>query len=356
MRMYGKKAIRDKTTAALRVKEESRDAILWDITPAQRVCRIKIQGSNKLIICRYPDNAYETPPWMKPGQAVKVQHTRGARHRYEIVGPGQTIPTPVAGGGSVEIPARSDGILTGMAIRAYNDNPVMFVYIAAGTYIISGGVYSTSDITMEAASALTMEADSQITMGQYVVAIPAAPSTGYVRYDLLVVGTNGVVDVVSGTAVTSNPVIPSTPANHVVIGTILMRGDTAGITSDMINKAWETPKLVSIASDQTDFITMDWLDTYVEFTITMYDQNAVAITGNHTINLSFDSGNGSFTSDPADTTYSMSTAGSAITVKYYRFNEVTDVSPVIRVVHDNNYNLISLVPIVLFDSSGDPMV
>jgi hypothetical protein len=64
--------------------------------------------------------------------------------------------------------------------------------------------------------------------------------TGEYRYDLLVIGIDSVIDVIKGVEVLTNPVMPSTPASHLVIGWVLLEHDVVNITQYWINKVWGT--------------------------------------------------------------------------------------------------------------------
>lgn len=359
MRLYAKRLIRDKINATVRKKEETRDAILWDVLEDSRLCRVKIQGSDTLVYAHYPDNYSSIPAWLKTGNSVRVQHVRGSRNRFEVVGPGQTIPTVMPGGSAPSPPTQADCVLSGLKINSYETDPIMAVHVADGTFIINGTVFnSQSSIYMDAASLLEMSALNMMTMGQQVIVIPAAPSTNLVRYDMLVIGANGVIDLVSGTAVnkyTTIPTLPIVPTDHVRIGWIIVTDTTTGIKAWQINKIWELPIVTAIKIDQTTPYTMTWTTTSLDIDIEVYDQYDELFSANHIINLSFDTGNGSFSGTEALTTYTLNFTNSEETFTYYRDGLVTDESPMIRAVHDDNNAIIALVQVMLEDSAGDYM-
>ena len=79
MRTYGKRLLRGAADKAVKQASESRDAVLWDILLNERVCRCKIQGSSEFVIARFPQNWASVPEWAKPGQAVRIVFSDGAK-------------------------------------------------------------------------------------------------------------------------------------------------------------------------------------------------------------------------------------------------------------------------------------
>ena len=188
--------------------------------------------------------------------------------------------------------------------------------------------------------------------------LPAAPSANLVRYDMLVIGADGVIDLVSGSAVnkyTTVPALPAVPASHVRIGWVIVTDTTTGIKAWQINTLWELPIVTAIKIDQSIPYTMTWTTTSLAIDIEVYDQYDELFSANHTINLSFDTGNGSFSSTEALATYTLNFTGSDETFTYYRDGLVTDESPLIRAVHDDNNLIVALVQVMLEDSAGDYM-
>ncbi len=265
MRAYKKRILKDAFERQISRRVETRDAILWDILPEQHVCRIKIQGSDELITARYNQNWENTPSWMKPGNAVRVVHRGGIRGHIEITGHGQNIPTAIAGG-TMTPPGTTpvDAILTGM--QALADSPAsMLVYITAGTYRISGTTYTLAAgdlFVMAADSELLMSATSPYVMGEgYAgsVEIDAAPAAGQFRIDLIVIGIDGVIDYVKGTAATE-PTQPDTPSGHLLIATVLVAGGATSITQNYINRAYVDP-VASYLVMEIDDDELEWDET-----------------------------------------------------------------------------------------------
>jgi len=89
------------------------DAIIYDVTPSTRTCRVKIQGSDVAIVCDYPEGREQSPFYLKPGQAVRIQRKGGIRGRMEVIGIGQTIPTGIT---YPTIATPPDAVLTGLEV------------------------------------------------------------------------------------------------------------------------------------------------------------------------------------------------------------------------------------------------
>lgn len=256
MRGYLKRYLRNRVDAATSRKTETRDAILWDVLPNQRRCRVKIQGSEQLIMARYPENWEQTPAWLKPGNAVRIVHRGGIRGYVEIIGHGMNIPTPLAGGTAHPGADLPDVVLTGMEVNVAmigstddDGNAIeigtMQIIIEDGTYRIDSVIYSVSNVS----APMIMAADSEHIMGEIlamasdVVLLTVNPVTtaGYYRYDLVVAGTDGIVEIYEG-AEGLEPVMPDTPAEHLLLCFILVVSDMDEVRPFHINRYWEEPE------------------------------------------------------------------------------------------------------------------
>ncbi|MDD2778501.1 MAG: hypothetical protein PHI16_06405, partial [Methanocellales archaeon] len=210
---------------------------------AQRICRVKIQGSDELITARFGQNWEQTPQWLKPGNAVRIVHRGGIRGYIEVVGHGQSIPMAVPGG-SVTPPSvtPSDAIISGLQIISTTPAS-MAVFVQDGIFRISNVVYSLAGVgvLMEAGSLLLMGTNVSMGTGYAsIIQIAAAPAAGQFRIDLIVIGADSVVDYVQGAAATT-PIQPDTPSGHLLLGTILVPGGVTAIPQNYINKAFTTP-------------------------------------------------------------------------------------------------------------------
>lgn len=215
MRLYGKRIIRNTMRRETERRIETRDAILWDVLPDQRLCRVKISGTDKLIAAYYPENWEKTPFWLKPGNAVRVAHTSGVRGKIEIVGHGQLVP---AEAGFPSVPSGQDAILEGCFVVQPPNAPNCGVILATvGTYRISGTEYELEAIRMSAGTVLRLGMGGALGNIAAAKTIAADPPENNFRYDILVVGADGAVDYIQGTNFTDTPVMPSVPGGHLLL-------------------------------------------------------------------------------------------------------------------------------------------
>lgn len=250
MRLYGKRFTKTALRRHARATAETRDAILWDLVEADRICRIKIQGSDELIIAHYPRNWSKKPHWLKEGNAVRVRHRTGIRGYTEVIGDGRALPTAVPGGTARPSPSMGgDAILSGCQVRETSPE-TMAVTVSSGYYRISGTIYAllgtdADYVTMNTPAEMTMGADYYMGVGIGAIDIDPADST-YFRYDILVVGTDGTIDYIAGTPA-STPEIPGTPANHVRINWILVPPNATEIDNTNIGALYTEPEPVALS-------------------------------------------------------------------------------------------------------------
>lgn len=95
MRAYGRRYLRNLSRRISEARSIEIAAIVYDVSPSTRTCRVKIQGSDTAIVCTY-NEGYQSPPIeLKAGQAVRLEREGGIRGRMRVVGLGQVIPTGV---------------------------------------------------------------------------------------------------------------------------------------------------------------------------------------------------------------------------------------------------------------------
>jgi hypothetical protein len=250
MRLYGGRKIHGAARRQVDARRELRDAIVYSVDSTIRYAMVKIQGTDTQIKAHYPENWEQTPAYLKPGNAVRITHPGGNRGRIEIAGYGFLIPTAVPGG-SVTPPAAvpDDAILTGMVLQSYATDPGWSAWVTTGTYRIDGVTYTFGAVAMGDADML-MDRDD-ITMGVAggsggSVTFDAADSSHY-RYDLVVIGTDGVLDVVKGANTSGVPVMPGTPADHVLIGWVLFYPNMTEIAAPWLYGTYTAPAIKSIS-------------------------------------------------------------------------------------------------------------
>lgn len=236
---------------------ETRDGILWNVDHTERYARVKIQGSgNTFVVARFPENWEKTPNWLKPGNSVRIIHRGGNRHKIELTGHGQTVPTFYDG--SATAPPKTVGanaVVEGLKVFATNPAS-MRLNITAGIWRFEGVDYSNvvGDYTMHEESEVTMSETSEFTMmeSSYVdtVTIETAPDTGYWRYDAIVIRIDGIIDVIKGTPfnVLDGQQVddlsflhPATPDYHIRIALVLVPGGATSIVQANVNSTWYLP-------------------------------------------------------------------------------------------------------------------
>jgi hypothetical protein len=364
MRNYGKRFLKNYLQSKISGASETRDAILYDVLPAQRLCRVKIQGTTEKIVAHYPENWEQTPFWLKPGNAVRITHAKGIRGRIELVSHGQTVPTPQPDDTEPQFPARAtsaDAILTGCKVRSVPNNPRMAVQVTIGTYRIGGVEYTLGPIKMLYGDDFVMGDGGRMSEVAGSLAINAAPSSGYYRYDLISVGIDGVIHYTAGTAATSDPVKPTPAANHLALKYILVPSGTTQILPSNLGKQWTAPfsTHVTVVPADTD---LAWGELTTTVRVSVVDQygNLLASTGSGWyITLEIVNGNGTLHSDETgdSTTIVHQHLGAA---SYYDFiytrnGTVDDVSPLLKASLGVGTSRYAFASITLRDSDGDPM-
>ena len=344
MRFYGKKILKKSMSAQAESRVESRDAIVWDILPDDRVCRVKVQGSNTYIIAHYPENWEQTPFWLKPRNAVRIAHRGGVRGRVEVVGHGRTIPTPVGGSTFPDIPILPDLAISGCSVVPCPDTQQMVVLVTTGQFQIAGITYTLDAIAMSESAIYQMNMGGKMDEIAGAIAITAAPGIGYYRTDIIYVGTDSVLHYFAGTPylASATEVIPSVPADHLLLGTVFVPSGTVQITSANVNgqPTAPIPAQISVVVADDD---LEWTDfPTTNITVTVRDQYGQALNGIYpgwALTLSFAQseglpiGNGVLHSaESGDSTVSVTghtSSGSYYIFTYTRNQTVDDKSPVL---------------------------
>jgi hypothetical protein len=268
-RLYGKKMARRRIDNRVRSRIEERDAIIWEIDESREIVNLKIQGSDTLIKAHYHQVIHTFPGYLKVGAAVNIRFRRGNRGFVDVIGSGRAIPSPVDASGPMPPVTLANMILSGLIVTA-TDPPSMAVSVSDGVFRINNKIYvfsGTDDFVyiMNEPAPLVMGFDPVIMGPQYyTIAMPPAPTTpGYGRYDIIVIGTDSVLDVISGTAVnlsTTAPEFPTIPPNHILVDWVfIMYGDTV-ITQSMIGQKYSQPN----AESWTVVLSGGWVGAYAQ--------------------------------------------------------------------------------------------
>lgn len=246
MRYYGGKKIRSRIRQMQDERIETRDGILYDVDYSARLARVLIQGSDKYVYARWPENWEKTPVWLKPGNCVRITHPAGNKGRIELAGHGLLLPTTSSGGDiTPPVAPAGDGILSGAAVTPTLPTPTMAVLVATGTIRIDGVTYTlNSGIRM--GSGMVMGTAFRMGSFSSILTIDAASATLF-RYDLIVAGTDGQAEVVKGTEAASNPTMPATPADHVKLQHVLVHPGMTEVEASDIG-AYYTDPVASVLS------------------------------------------------------------------------------------------------------------
>lgn len=114
-RTFRRRFFQTQASRAAKNRSIEMDAILYSVSETLRRCTVKIQGSDTTIVCDYPEGYQQTPFYLKPGQAVRIQRKGGIRGRMEVIGIGQTIPTGITYPG---ITTSVDAVISGCQVVA----------------------------------------------------------------------------------------------------------------------------------------------------------------------------------------------------------------------------------------------
>jgi len=375
VKLYNRNIMRKRVRDMKRWSVVDRDAVIWSVDTGNFYCLVKIQGSATTIKAHYPRNWRVTPTWLKPGNAVRIRHRSGVQGYVEVVGHGRAIPTPVEGD-SMPIPGnQADAIVTGMEVLVYAGGG-MNVTVNDGTYRIDGTIYVflapvTGYTVMDDPAPMTMGSELVMGFGETVtpVVISAAPAAGYGRYDALVIGIDGVVDVIEGAtqSLATEPSYPSVPSDHVLIDYIFIYGGMTEITVSDIGTRWAAPYANTVSTSSTmktanDTFEMPWDagdDTpVVGITISTQDQygNNRVVSTTVTVTMLIGTGGVSNSAGGTFSTSASKTVGSSGTF-YYERNQLAspEIYPVLRFDFDSFPSLTIIIPVVLLDVSGDPI-
>jgi hypothetical protein len=388
MRVYQKKFFRQMMREQKRNAVESRDAVVYSIDENNFYAEVKIQGSNSLLRAHYPRNIYSRPKWLKVGNSCRVVHKGGEGGFVEITGPGRALPTPIAGGDVPTPPAVvQNTIISGLGVTATNPGSDK-LYVAAGYYRIDGVTYTHNpDGTGDTTDILTMAADSEMTMGAIVnndaltMGVPfgisgytpvtlttAPPNDGYFRYDSFFIGTDGVIDVVSGSNFTTTATYASTPADHLRIVDILIVGDTGASAPTVdqydVNRSFTTRQSSYFeAGTPMDEDTMAWSLTtdYPTKTVTIYfrDQYGWAYSKERSIQVTMEAGTGTFgwSGGTMGTDAIQKTATMSQLSFVYTRNQLAspEFNPLFLIKEINGDRIQTVHGFTLLDMGGDPV-
>lgn len=369
MRFNSRKFVKSAIKKQAKGFVESRDAIVWSVDEPNRICNVRIQGSNKNIVAKFPQNIKQVPSWLCKGNSVQVAHRGGIRGYAYIVGQGTTIPTPMSGQHLPDEDDLEDVVLTGGQTQP-TDTASMGVIISSGTYRINNVEYNLSIENNH----LLYGQDHELFYDQYpellyngdiLKYLASTPTAGQFRYDAFCVGVDGVIDYLQGTA-GSIPVKPTIPPEHVLIDDyILVIGGVSAIESKYIGMQWTPPAASEIMIDiEGNGISYDLPydnagtpgvpgddPQYVEADIifSIKDQYGNALSGAYNLTLTMVLGSGDLWSGDSgysDAIVSQAVSNSTYTFKYRREQAVDNGTAVFTaslVTETDNFKLVGVI-------------
>jgi len=367
MRSNANKLIRNVIDKRIAGRKETKDCVIWQVVPQNRKARVRIQGSSKDIWASYPQSWEETPPWLKAGNVARINFTGGIRGRIELVGVGHLRPTPYDGTDAMpDTGAADDDLLSGGLVYPIPLNNRMAVYVRTGTYRINEITYTLGPKVMGVGDDMILGDGCPLGITAAVVDIDSCAS-GYFRTDLIVVGTDGVVDYVKGTAATSSPVTPSVPSDHILLNSVFVHGGLTAITYNEIGQTYAepTPCGLRIVVDD-DEITWSDSTPYTYIYVYPVDQygNNIGVEDQTYVNAQMMVGTGTLEAESGSTTETGVEVGGYIRgiwtqrvrFKYTSDHTVDDESPYILFELANTQVSISgYTKITLLDALGEEL-
>lgn len=387
MKLYGGRVLRSSMGQQIEQRVESRDALLWDVLPAERRARVKIQGSSELIIAHYPENWEATPVWLKKGNAVRISHPGGVRGRIELIGNGGLIPTAIAGdSNTIPAPALPDAIISGLSLQNFerittqilfcdpesivNDHACTEFIVTVGQVRFNETVYDVGAIFMRATNPMIMGGAGNIVLGKVAAFfapgyMDPCPDITYFRYHLVYITEAGLQIAYTNESPSRPPVMPVLPGASIQIGTILDWTKNFYFASGNFNKLYTDIEAAQVRITLSA-ASLVWGDTTgVSVSVAIVDQYGGTITsptGTWIITLAIVSGTGTVTNatgDSSTTSVSTLTAGEGAGFIYTRNNIAYptsgyDQSPLLQAKLEAN-GAVDTAVIQLFDASGNTM-
>ena len=364
MKTYHRRFIETQSKKISQKSLEYHNGIIWSIDTTEHQCGVKIIGSTESLTIPFPPSWQVVPSWVQLGSPIQIRNRAGIRNALEITGPGHVIPSPEEGDFIPDVNVNlEDIILSGCEINELEPDPIMGVVVHTGSVRINGSTIELEALKMDS-TVLKMD------MGDYymndiaaVTTLSAAPgNASNARFDMFSAGTDGIVDLSTGTTflvTNASATIPATATNHIRLGKILIACGTTAIRECLINAEWSSvyAHALNISIDDTDLLSVE---TTAAVTVQVRDQynNALVRSGKGwRLELEIAHGNGYVVSTEGTSTsligaYAGSSAEYVFT--YKRLDVSTDITPTLRARLINP--LIEKDDrILLRDSSGEVM-
>jgi hypothetical protein len=276
MKYAGKKMLRRAMRREANRRTETRDAVIASIDTENRVLTVLVHGSPYPIKARFAndwDDPQSRPHWVQRGMSVQIRHRGGIRKRVDVVGPGLLVPgTTVV----TDPPTGADAVIEGCSIRQVAGVEVMAVWVTTGYYRIDNVVYELEAVPVGYEIPSGWEIPIALCAG--IVYLAAPPVGNEYRFDIIVVGADGVLDLVQGVPDSTSPEIPDTPADHVLLGSILMYPGMVWARAQDITPDWEEPH-PAIIKVTPETVEMPYEMSSQDITVQICDQRGVPMGG-----------------------------------------------------------------------------
>jgi len=366
MRLLPNRLIRGKSRRQVSQASEGRDAIVHSINLTTRKAIVRIQGLDEDVYATWSQNLEEVPPFLRVGNAVRLYHPKGNRHKWEITSNAKTIPTPISGSILPVQPGTNDTIISGLATLVAGG---MNVTVNDGVFRINEIHYTPQGLLMGISALGDMGDLAAPPMGadfSALLTITAADATLY-RVDMLCIGADGTLDYYTGTPHATDPVAPDVPASHVLVTTIIVPPGVTTIQQGWIGTAWTAPILTVMLVEWSNN-PVEWLDpVQTTATVTLLSQYNIPFASVLAVKMYIMDGNGWIRSGSNYLqTLTKNTAAGVATFVYERhlmepayppYDPVraNDISPTIKVEVITNTNIYQITYVQLYNSSGEFM-
>lgn len=239
MRTYNRKFVNKEMKNVAEQSIELQNGIIWTVDTTEHNCGVKLLGSTDIINIDFPPSWQVVPAWIQQGAPVQMSHRYGFKNTLEIIGPGHIIPAQTTGNNTptLDNSLLPDRILSGCIVQEVYLSPNMSVNIGSGVVRIGGDTVSVTGIN----ATMTF----------------APGSVSNCRYDMFVVGTDAVIDLITGTtfrASATAAIVPDVPDAHIELDRVLVHYKSTVITDNDIGRAYTkaAPQTIHISADDDD--------------------------------------------------------------------------------------------------------
>jgi len=239
MRTYNRKFINKEMKNVAEQSIELQNGIIWTVDTTEHNCGVKLLGSTDIINIDFPPSWQVVPAWIQQGAPVQMSHRYGFKNTLEILGPGHIIPAQTTGNNSptLDNSLLPDRVLSGCVVQEIYLSPAMSVNIKSGIVRIGGDTVSVTGVT--------------------ATVTPSPTAVNVIRYDMFAVGTDAVIDLITGTTFKTSATVatfPTLPAAHIEIDSILVHYGASAIVDNDIGRAYTkaAPQTIHISADDID--------------------------------------------------------------------------------------------------------